>query len=346
MSTKIINNNRINNQNKIIILINSMKKITIYFIHSKELSTRQPFCEKLIQTLKTSFDVNVQYIDENDATEIDIAKIQSFVKLDKPGTNDIFDVLIKNLHVRQLSNALKHFEAYKKIFDSDDDYSLILEDDVLFSNDVNSELMKAIKAIKKIKENWHIVFTGMPHPADFKIDAPITKTTDVFKIIPVCDSYFVNKKTVKELIDAFSPIRYITNIQLSYIMTHKKIETFMYSPNVFIDGSKYGVFLSSLEANNKLFFNNDYNKLVGLIRKEEYSDNDTKDIESLMNSIQFKEHPDIQYQFGFYEMRRKNYKEAKVIFDSIYEIYTKNSSLVNNESEFLFNYCNLFAHLQ
>lgn len=323
-----------------------MKKISIYFIHSKELSTRKPFCEKLTQTLKGSFDVNVHYIDENDPSEIDMAKIQSYVKLDKPDTKDIFDVLIKNLHIRQLSNSLKHFEAYKKIFDSDDDYSLILEDDVLFSNNVNDELLKAIKAIKKLKDKWHIVFTGMPHPADFKIETPITKTSDVFKIIPVCDSYFVNKKTVKELIDAFSPIRYITNIQLSYIMAHKSIQTFMYSPNVFIDGSKYGVFLSSLEANNKLFFNNDYNKLVGLVKKESFSDQDVIDIESLKNSIQFKEHPDIQYQFGLYEMRRKNFKEAKVIFDFIHDIYTKNSSLINNESEFLFNYCNIYSHLQ
>lgn len=323
-----------------------MKKISIYFIHSKELSTRKPFCEKLLQTLKGAFDVNVHYIEEHDPTEIDMAKIQSYVKLDKPDTKDIFDALIKNVHIRQLSNSLKHLEAYKKIFDSDDDYSLILEDDVLFSNNVNDELMNAIKAIKKIKDKWHIVFTGMPHPVDFKIEKPIIKTTDVFKIIPVCDSYFVNKKTVKELIDAFSPIRYITNIQLSYAMTHKNIETYMYSPNVFIDGSKYGVFLSSLEANNKLFFNNDYNKLVGLVRKEVLSEEDMKEVESLKSVIQFKEHPDIQYQFGVFEIRKKNYKEAKAIFDSIYDIYTKNSSLVNNESEFLFNYCNLFSHIQ
>ena len=323
-----------------------MKKITVYFIHSKELSIRKPMCEKLVKTLESSFDVSVKYIEDDDPSDIDMAKIQSCVRLDKPGTNDIFDALVKNLHVRQLSNSLKHYKAYQMIHESDDDYSLVLEDDVLFSDNVNKELLNAISCIKKMKERWHILFTGMPRPVNTAIDKPVIDTSEIFKILPVCDSYFVNKKTVKELFDAFAPIRYLTNIQLSYIIEHKNIKTFMYSPNIFIDGSKYGVFLSSIESNNKLFLNNEYNKLVGLVNKKEYSEEDHLEIGTLRKNMQFATHPDIEFQFGLYESYNKNHEGAKIIFDRIYETYSKNNSLMNNDSDFLFRYCNSFAHTQ
>lgn len=323
-----------------------MKKISIYFIHSKDLAIRKPMCEKLIQTLQTTFDVSCTYIEEDDPEDIDMVKIKAHVNLEKPDTKDIFDSLVKNLHVRQLSNSLKHYRAYQMIHDSDDDYSIVLEDDVLFSDKVNDELLNAIKGIKKMDEKWHILFTGMPRPVNTSIDKPIINTSDIFKIFPVCDSYFVNKKTVKELLDAFAPIRYLTNIQLSYIVAHKDIKTFMYTPNIFIDGSKYGVFLSSIETNNKLFLNNEYNKLVGLVNKETYLEEDHSQIANLKATMQFATHPDIEYQFGLYEIRMHNHEAARIIFDRIYETHTKNKSLMNNDSNFLLKYCNSFAHSQ
>ena len=50
---------------------------------------------------------------------------------------DIFD---KNLHSSECSLAVKHLECFKQIAESDEDYSLILEDDAIFSDDFNTKL--------------------------------------------------------------------------------------------------------------------------------------------------------------------------------------------------------------
>lgn len=322
------------------------QSLSIYFIHSSDLVMRKQICESFINKINDSFDVNIKYIDEEDPKDIDVTKIKEMVKLEKSQTNDIFDALLKNIHVKQLSNTLKHLKAYQYIEKSTDDYSLILEDDIIYSQEVVQNLKNVMENMKTLPEDWNILFTGMPQPSGLNITQPIINVNEIFKIIPVCDSYFVNRKNVTELISKFVPIKFCTNIQLSYIFTHQGIKAHMSVPNVFVDGSKYGMFLSSLETNNKLFLNPDYNKLITIVNKKEYSDEEKNIVDQIIKNTQFANHPDFMYQVGLYQLHNKNFIKAKEIFDSLYDIYTKNNSVMNSESEFLFNYCNLFAHFQ
>ena len=322
------------------------QSLSIYFIHASDLVMRKQVCENFLNKIKDDFNVTIKYILEDDPKDIDITRIKDMVKMEKSKTNDVFDVLLKNIHVKQLSNSLKHYKAYQEIEKSDDEFSLILEDDIIYSNDVVDNLKNVMDKIKANTEKWHIMFTGMPQPAGLNIKTPIINVAEIFKLLPVCDSYFVCKQNVGELMEKFLPIKYCTNIQLSYIITHQDIKAFMTVPNVFVDGSKYGMLLSSLESNNKLFLNPDYNKLVAIVNKNEYTLEDDKVVQSLATSMQFANHPDFLYQLGLYEMKRKNYSKAKHVFDSIYEIYVKNNSVMNSDCEFLYNYCNLFTHFQ
>lgn len=321
-------------------------KLSIYFIHSKDLVMRKQVCETFISKVNNDFDVKVVYVEDEDPKDIDIVKIRELVKLEKSKTNDIFDALLKNIHVKQLSNTLKHLHAYKEIENSDDEFSLILEDDVIYSNEIVDNLKQCINNIRNYSNEWNILFTGMPQPSGLNISQPIINVNEIYKLIPVCDSYFVNRKNVSQLISKFTPIKFCTNIQLSYLFAHEGIKACMCVPNIFFDGSKYGMFLSSLEANNKLFLNPEYNKLVSIINKKEYTNDDKNNIVEINKKMQFANHPDFLYQLGLYEFYNKNFSKAKEIFDGIYDIYTKNNSIINSESEFLFNYCNLFAHFQ
>jgi len=328
-----------------------MKKILgLYIIHTKELDMRKPFCEKLITELEKKFTLNVKYIDEYETTDIDNNTIRTFVNLEKTSNNDIFDLLSKNIHVKCLSNTLKHYKAYEYINNSDDDYSIVIEDDVLFSNNLNDRLLETIKEIKKLDNLWHILMLGVPIPSQHVSDKKIINTSDIFKILPVCDSYFVNRKTVSELIKQFIQVKFITNVHLSFIQAHRNINILMTSEPIFVDGSKYGLFLSSLEVNNKLFLNNDYNTMSLILKDIDasgMSEEKIKKFEDVSASVQVKNHPDVMYLTGLFHLKNKNFEKCKEIFDSIYQILDSNKTVIfNSESEFLLNYCNISAHFQ
>lgn len=323
------------------------KNLGIYIIHSNDLEMRKPFCEQLINELKKTFEVQYKYITEFETSEIDNNNVKQYVDLTKTENKDIFDVLSKNIHIRNLSNTLKHFTAMKCVHESDDDYSIVIEDDVLFSKNVNERLLETIKEIKKL-DSWHILMTGVPTPSQFTSDKNIINVSEIFKVLPVCDSYFVNRKTVGELIKTFLPIKYITNIHLSYLYTHKEITVLMTTSPIFVDGSKYGLFLSSLETNNKLFLNNEYNNLSTSLKQYEAdpSNVNKQRFQDIASKIQMKNHPDIMYIIALFELYNKNYEKCKEYFESIYTLLNNNKSIINLESEFLYKYCNLFSFIQ
>lgn len=323
-----------------------MQKLSIYFIHSPDLVMRKRVCETLCEKLSSKFELNVKYILEDSPDSINIEKIKSVVKLEKTKTNDIFDHLLRNIHIKQLSNTMKHLRAYEEIEKSEDEFSLIVEDDVVYSENVSEKLSEIMDSMKNMNSDWNIMYTGMPQPSGAVIESNIINVKQLFKILPVCDSYFVNKKNVSTLIEKFKPIKFCTNIHLSYIMTHCDVHQYMCVPNIFVDGSKYGIFLSSLETNNKLFLNPEYNKLALIVNKNELESGDRDEIENIIKTSQFSNHPDFMYQAALYEIKTKNYSKALSIFETIYNMYIKNESILNNESEFLYKYCNLYAHFQ
>lgn len=142
------------------------------------------------------------------------------------------------------------------------------------------------------------------------------------------------------------PIKFSTNIQFSYIVDTKRdtIKSASTWPDYLIDGSKYGVYLSVLETNNKLILNNTYNALFRKILVE--PEIDSAGVDKLFDEMQFKNNPDVNYLKGLYEYKKKDYKKAKEIFDDVYKVYDTNQNMLNNESEFLYNYINVHRHLQ
>ena len=133
---------------------------------------------------------------------------------------------------------------------------------------------------------------------------------------------------------------------MSYLSRFNGIKFTFYNSNVFVNGSKFGVFVSALDPNNKLFMNPDYNKIGMLLSKDELESDGIKTITQIEKRLQFKDHPDFQYIFGLFYVKQKNYKKALSYFEDAYKNYNSNDSVINAESEFLQDYIKLFKHLQ
>jgi hypothetical protein len=321
-------------------------KLCIQVIHTEKLSLRLPTLTALIEKLKgdSDLDVHVEFVKKHEVDDIDVKLINQYVKLENPNTQSVFDGLVKNLHVRQVSQCLKHYEAMTSFSQMDYEYLLVIEDDVLFSDTVVKELKEALTYLSNNK-NVDVLALGCPTPKALA-ENKAANVKEVFRVIPTMDSYLMHKDNVQKVLSAFLPIRFSLNIQFSFLMHTDKLTMFMMTPNTFVNGSKYGVYISSIDQNNRLFMNQDYNTLIALNTKAPIAQEDLQAFNQLLGNAKFKEHPDFQYQFGVFLARIGQVEKAKAYFDAAYKVYNENDSVLSNESEFLLNYTRLFKFFQ
>jgi GR25 family glycosyltransferase involved in LPS biosynthesis len=321
--------------------------LLVKVIHSKKLSLRTPTLTTFLDKLKgdSRINVSISTVESFEVDDINMGVINTYVKLDNPETKTFLDSMVKNLHVRQVSQCLKHADALKQFHQNTEfDTLLVIEDDILFSETVIDELLDAVEVVKTTKEA-DILLLGCPTPKSV-VDKKVVNVKDVFRIIPTMDSYLIRKDAVEKVLKAFLPIRFATNVQCTFLSTTNLISAYMYVPNIFVNGSKYGVYLSSTDINNRLFMNQDYNVLVGINTKPSLDTEDIKTFNGLLESAKFKEHPDFQYQIGIHHARVGQIEKSKLHFDTAFKVYNENECIMTNESEFLLNYSRLFKYFQ
>lgn len=323
--------------------------LNIYVIHVEQFKFRKVTCDRLNDILEKDqrFNLKFQYITEHDPQTITQDDIRQCVNYDqiKDETLAVYNNFIKNLHINQLSNALKHRKAIQYITEQADvDYSIILEDDIVFNDNIADILYECLTTSPP--ENYDILFLGLPSSKDIQGEK-FQKVSDVFKILPCCDSYAITGKAAKLLFESSLPIKFSNNIQLSYLVAKHSFETYLSVPNVFIDGSKLGLYFSSLEVNNRLIFNQDYVSLAKLIgEKDVLTDEEMQVIDKLFVDVKLKTNPEFYYLKALYETKRGNFEFAKAIFDYTYDLYEANGAVLNNQSVFLRDYLRVFKYLQ
>jgi hypothetical protein len=320
-----------------------MGKLLVCVIQTQKLTVRQKTLNDTLDKVRAieSMTTEVKPIVTAEVDSIDSNIIQKFVNLDKPKTDTHFDNMVRGIHVRRVSQALKHAEALVTFAQSDADVLLVLEDDVLTGATFTVDLAKAIEHIQS--SDIDILSISSPVPSGHT-DASVS-IVDVFKFLPTCDAYLVSKKNIDTIAKKFIPIKFPANIQLSYVCMTNNLSMHLHIPNIAVNGSKFGVYLSYSDPNNKLFMNQDYNDLVSSLSKDIDGDTDQK-VKKLMNNGSFNDHPDFINQFAMYHMKKKEYKEAQLLFQKAMNLYEQNECLLNNESEFLVNYSRVFKYLQ
>ena len=302
--------------------------------------------------LKTSFEAKsykVEYITDYDPNMIVQSDITTHVNLNRNNTGDLYDNLVKNMHITQISNALKHKVAITRAAQDDAaDYTLIIEDDVLCGDDIVTKVSEILDKLNADKENEQLVFLGLPSlmPIDEAKGTFFRPTTDFYRLLPCCDSYIASRKTFKKLHDVYGPVKFTTNLQLSFLCETNKITSSMATPNLFLDGSKYGAYLSSIDPNGRLIFNPDYNRLALLIAKGSFTPDEDTTIVSALKNIKFNNHPDVMHLEAQYHIAKGNYTKAEELLNTVYTICSQNACVINTETEFLRTHMRMYKNLQ
>lgn len=339
---------------KYLLTVTIMKKLNIHIIHAKSLPERQSAINNFISTIKKYRFKNVivssvQLVDFCDPEDINVDVIRKYVDYTKIQESHVefYNQLLKNLHVNQLSNTLKHMRALENIAKSsnDNEINLVIEDDILYEDKVCLSFERMLQALPN---KYDIVFLGMPTTTEITDKNKFTfqDTHKIFRVLPLCDSYLVSNSAAKALVMNYTPIKFVNNVQLSYVADKLGIETLQSVPNIFVDGSKYGLFLSKLSSNNPLIFNNDFITLRAIVNKQVLTKQDEAQVQQLTSRSPIKDNPDFVHLICLYHIKQKDYKTAIQRFEHAYNTYNSNGCILSNESVFLKDYIRTHKYLQ
>ena len=336
-----------------------MKFLYIHLIHTPTLVERKKYLngtidyiknvgEKNNYTIKINIitDPNIEYIDKS------IDEFNKRVNYDKEDDEE-FNKTIQKLNSPQISNIEKHRVAFFNInhianlpLKNDKDLHLILEDDVVISHEYTKNFEKLLENIENITE-WDILFTCLSNKNEVESDITLIDSRESFKILLSKSSYFIRPTLADKLNEYLKTFKYNLKVGLSkYIWDNKDIKSCIVNRHIFLEGSKLGLLLSSVNNNNVLYQNNDFINLARLTNVEDISESVFKDALDIYKRLENLNNADIQHTMGILYYKMKDYnKSKKLLSDSVINM-KKNNGYLTNSSEILNNCINMHQYDQ
>jgi len=321
--------------------------INIYIITSDNLKLRFNNLNQQIGKLKEIFeDCNFTYNFHqiNNPSNIEIEKnLDKYKEIVLLKKDEIEDEDFKNqvipINTCQISNIAKHLKAYELIKNSNDKYNFIIEDDIIIIEEFINNIKSLLQKIKK--EEYDLIMTGIAINQEGELK--FVNSYNYFKVLISKCSYFVSKDCAIKLIEFLSKFRFPMKLSLSYFIWQNKdtIKSYVLNKNLFFEGSKIGIFTSSINNNNFLYQNGEFVKLTQLIGDSEYVSNDIiKKAEEIYNNAG-KNNPDFLHTLGLAYYKNKNYKQAKETLIEAVMALKKNDGFICQHNEILNNCINM-----
>ena len=319
-----------------------MPKLNLYVINSKAAAGRLQHITQIKELLKGAFvdGIDLILVSDHEADGINQETIQtntdfSQLPADAPSAQ-AFNSLIVPIHVRHVSNFLNHRAALRRIAEkgSTAELHVVIEDDVVFGDRVGEALGEALAAFTAAPGK-NLLFLGMPSAQGEGDAGPIGDFKRYYNVTPVCDSYAVTPTGAAALAAAMAKMKFSTNIQLSYaVHAIQEIDAGFSRPNVFIDGSKLGVFVSSIEVNNSLVLSAEHQQLKAFLEGD-----DAQGARAFHEGMRFKNHVDNVRILADIEHKAGNHDRSKALYEECFKTLSTNGcSVLNNQSQFLRNY--------
>ena len=332
-----------------------MIRLNIYVVYSEELENRHGTINSSLSLIKDicvqkNIEMKLNIISEPGKEHINkhINTFNTRVNYDKFADNNIYNDLIMPLNVCQISNFEKHRYIYKLILENTnvDDLHLIIEDDIIILKDYINNISEFIDDLNSSHDDdWDILFTCLNvvnNPAKY------ININELYNIIISKSCYVIkNRELCEKLYEATNTFKLNIKLTLSKFIKDRNYKALSYNKITFIEGSKLGLYPSSVNPNNYLFLNNNYIELKKISEKKELTEDDIITAEKIYSNSQNINSIDIQNIMGTIYYNYKNYKKAKeYMYTSLNNLKKCKGYTIMKNNEILSNTINIYKYDQ
>jgi hypothetical protein len=320
--------------------------INIIVIYTKSLSNRTQYINSTLTFLKNicekyNLKVNIIIVDSPNNNDIlsDSEKYNKRVNYDKI-ENCKYNNNIIPLNPNQISNIEKQRNALLKV--KENEYNLIIEDDVIISKDYIDNIELLIKNIN-ILENLDILITSdFIYNENENIELLFFKEYD--KILISKSSYFINKKTADKLFESTNIFKYDYKVSLTKFLINNEdnMDSRILNKCTFLEGSKVGIFGTSLKNKNFLSQNSQYIELAKLVNLNIIDDNIIKNATDIYKLLENLENPEIDHLYALVHYKSNDINNTKKYLNKAIINMKKNNNYCSKSNEILNNAINIY----
>lgn len=338
------------------------KTFRLYVIHTQSLTTRQSRLHGTIQSIRQivqAMGLRFQsiLILKPDPHELipNLGNLNARVTYTSVGDTD-FDRHTHTLNIEEISNIEKHREAWRRIVatnNSQNDIIMVMEDDNLLPSENSGNLATVITAAAANTNSEHWDFLDLNMSKQDEKDDPsklmLYPLHDHVKVLVSKQAYMLTPKMAKMLLAETETIRFTARVQISYALYCKRNEykARITSKRLMLEGSKVGVYPTSLHANNVLIYNAEYMKLYNMLKEGSANIKEKEEeVRALYRTVAHVKNPDLMNVYGMALYAMGKNEEALAIWDEGLDQLQKQQGLINQQSDLLNNIINSHASLQ
>jgi len=280
-----------------------------------------------------------------------------------------FDRMVAPITPAVLSNSEKHRAAWLHIASAGPAAgpSLVIEDDAVLFPDHQKTLEEFINFITAADtaavDAWDFIPLGMSPPiqpetatAPFAI-LPLPMKDS--KILPCKEAYWISPRAAAHFLKETETIGFFPRIQISYILYQQYlalqsgaiVADTESAPlragypirRVTVEGSKLGLYTSSLHPNNMLILNAEYMRMFDMVRKSEV---DLKEVKAIYKTVAHLRNPDLLHLYGVLLFKAGQIDEAETYLTEAVDEIQKQNGHLSARSDILNNAINIQEFLQ
>lgn len=330
----------------------------MYVVHTQRLTQRQARLHGTMQAIRQALQeenigCKITMVLKPDAGDVQnvLSTYSARIKYDSVQDAE-FDKLSNVLSTEELSNYEKHRDAWRRIIAEEkmkeEDVCMVVEDDMFLVPNCEKHLKTLIQQLSSTKmESVDFLTLSLSDVATPDTDPlvlfPLAKAG---RVLPSKEAYIVHPRICKLLLEQTETIRFSMRVHLSWIIASQTQIRAMYpSHRIFLDGSKLGLYPSTLHHNNMLVYNQEYMELFAYMSKSG-SEIPIDKVNETWKKIAHIQNPDLMHLVGVLYFKAGLYREAEEMLQKAATEMQKQGGVLNNRSDLLNNLVNMYEKLQ
>lgn len=217
-----------------------------------------------------------------------------------------------------------------------------MEDDAMIIPEFQQNLQVFLQNYAKRAWDWYTLSVSIPCSEN-----RLHRIAETVRLLPSKCAYAIkpSAQVLNTMLTETETIRFGMRLQLSYVFLKctDVINAVVANTQCIMEGSKVGMYPSSVHPNNMLVFNQEYMDLLNMLNAPDLS---LQKATQVFERVKHIPNPDIYHIYGIILFKCGLVKQAYEVLSTAIEWMQKQHGVLNSQSDLLNNSINMHEHMQ